>query len=46
MSVIWFVILNHATNWSTALVFLAAVILAALLSFIDLIFVAIVSAID
>lgn len=44
-TVIWYVLLDHATDWSAALVFLLAVVLGACCSIIDIIFFAVIDAI-
>lgn len=36
-TVIWYMLINHATDWSAALVFLLAVVLGACTSIIDII---------
>lgn len=45
LSIIWFAILNGATDWPTALVFLVAVICGFFLSVIDVVIIFVVSAI-
>lgn len=45
-TVIWYVLINHATDWSAALVFLLAVVLGACTSVIDIIFFALIDAIS
>lgn len=44
-TVIWYMLIDHATNWSAALVFLLAVVLGACTSIIDIIFFALIDAI-
>lgn len=44
-TVIWYMLIDHATDWSAALVFLLAVVLGACCSIIDIIFFMLIDAI-